>query len=177
LLGAIVKPLLAVLFDTKQNVSQQLQGLACLSHILLYLYRKNKTGFIPGQLYHDLQATIRCAFVTVAQGGHFSPEELLHVFDLGSDNVEQEFAVVRTLTHARTCDVKEFAQRVSHATQLNDTWAKHPEWKRAGVRLNEGTADHMNHTTWAAGGEGNASVKGVDLVSCWKVGRRNAVRA
>lgn len=35
----------------------------------------------------------------------------------------------------------------------------------------------MNHTTWAAGGKGNASVKGVDLVSCWKVGRRNAVRA
>lgn len=165
-------------------MSDLLQDLSCLAHVLLYLYRRNKAALVPGQLFHDLQATVRCAYVTVAQVMHFCPELNVYLFQLGTDNVEQLFSIIRTITHSRNCDTKEFGQRASHACQLADVWARNDGWKKPSDRLGasgvggvEKTEDHNNPTHWDKGLEGNASVNGVNLKSCWLVGRRDAVIA
>ncbi|CAN0451541.1 unnamed protein product [Hapterophycus canaliculatus] len=98
-----------------------------MAHLALSLYRQNKTQFIPGPLYHDLQATIRCAFIVVAQAQEVCPSLLIHLFQLGTDNVENLFAVLRILTHSRTFSYKELCERLAHASQVDETWSRNEE--------------------------------------------------
>ena len=170
-----IKSLLDVLFDYNKNISDLLEGLSCTAHLAFFLWRQNKAAFIPGQLYHDLQQTIRCAFVVVAQAKVVCPTLQIYLFQLGTDNVENLFAILRTMTHARTFSYVELVQRLGHAVQVQDIWSRHPEWGGASKRLRLGTDDHMNTKTWDTGPAGNTSVIGVDLVACWRNGRRNSV--
>lgn len=163
-----------VLFNNKKDISQLLEGLSCMAHLALILYRQNKTGFIPGQLYHDLQTTIRCAFVVVAQAIDICPALLIYLFQLGTDHMEALFAILRTMTHSRTFSYKELCERLAHASQVDETWGRHDDWRRSSRRLLN-TADHMNRATWNLGPPGNSSASGVELVGCWREGRRQAV--
>ncbi|CAM9924000.1 unnamed protein product [Sphacelaria rigidula] len=58
--------LLAELLDCKKGVAELLAGLPCVAHSLLLLYREHKTRYVTGQLYHDMQATIRGVFYVIA---------------------------------------------------------------------------------------------------------------
>ncbi|CAM9585347.1 unnamed protein product [Ectocarpus sp. 4 AP-2014] len=73
-----------------------------MAHLALILLRENASAFITHQLYHDLQQTIRCAYILVAQAQKVCPSLDIYLFQLGTDNVENLFAVLRTLTHSRT---------------------------------------------------------------------------
>ncbi|CAM9214714.1 unnamed protein product, partial [Hapterophycus canaliculatus] len=172
-LAAFVKCLLDVLFNYEKSVSDLLRGLSCMAHLALILFRRNKSEFIPGQLYHDLQATIRCAFMVAAQAKHFCPSLLIYLFLLGTNNLENLFAVLRTMTHSRTFSYKELCEKLAHASQVDETWSRHGEWRRSSRRLLN-SADHMNTTTWDQGPAGNTSLESVDIVRCWQEGRRQA---
>ncbi|CAB1108442.1 unnamed protein product [Ectocarpus sp. CCAP 1310/34] len=64
-LASITEPLLDVLLTPEKTISELLRELARVAFLLLFVYRMNKTRFIPDQLYHDLQATIRVLFYVV----------------------------------------------------------------------------------------------------------------
>ena len=51
--------LLAVLCDPSKTVGELLEGLSCVAHLLLTLFRALGTAIMTGQLYNDLRATIR----------------------------------------------------------------------------------------------------------------------
>lgn len=205
MLAVFIRCLLDVLFDFNKNISELLEGLACMAHLALVLFRENAAAFITRQLYHDVQQTIRCAFILVGQAQKVCPSLDFYLFQLGTDNVENLFAVLRTMTHSRTFSYMELVQRLAHASQLDAVWDRREGWKRPSRRLatkprstaasatpempeqetpatqtmqttgNAKTFDHMNIRTWKLGRKGNKSVGGVDLARCWQKGRRRAV--
>ena len=91
-------------------------------------YQARGTSFIFAQLYHDLQRMVQAPFyicaVYKARGGG-----KLHLYQLGTDQLEMNFNSVRTITHARNCDCLELCQRLQHAEVINSIVAKHPTWK------------------------------------------------
>ena len=164
-----------MLLNPEKSIAQLLRGLARVSFLILFLYRANKTSFVPGQLYHDLQATIRAKFHLVAEAQRCCPHQKLYLWMAGTDGLENLFAVVRCLTHARNVDSKELGERFSAAVQVEHVYEKHRDLKRVSARLN-GSLDHMNTRHWDENGpSNNTSVEGVDLSSCWYDGGRDAV--
>jgi hypothetical protein len=118
------------------------------------------------QLYHDIQATMRCSAVkecyfTVVKVQQHMPQESLYLFQLGTDRLEALFAVLRTLTHNQNFDLLECGHRLSHATHLNQIYQRHPDWKKKAKRL-EGSLDEMNPSSWI----GSVKVADVDVVQC-----------
>lgn len=100
----------------------------------------------------------------------------LFLWQIGTDALENLFAVVRTLTHGSNVDGKELGDRLGAAVALEETYAKHPNWAQKSRRLN-GSIDHMNVRTWSeAGPSGGCDVRGVDVVERWNEGRRAAIR-
>lgn len=170
--AAILEPLLAVLYDPSKGVDQLLQGLSCVSHLLLILFRAHRTSFMTGQLYHDTQAMVRALFHCVRQAQQHCPSEPMFLWQVGTDGLENLFALVRTLTHASNVDAKELADRLGAAVALEEIYNKHPDWTKVSRRLNE-TLDHMNVLTWEKGGP-DCDVRGVDVIACWKGGRADA---
>lgn len=133
---------------------------------------------MTAQLYHDTQATIRASFHCVALAREHCCAQPMFLWQIGTDGLENLFAVARTLTHAGNFDAKEFGDRLSAAVSLEEIYSKRPEWKRVSWRLNE-SLDHMNTRSWLDGGpeggaEGNCDVRNVVLKSCWEGGRRDA---
>ncbi|CAM9922563.1 unnamed protein product, partial [Sphacelaria rigidula] len=100
----------------------------------------------------------------------------LYLWMAGTDGLENLFAVVRTLTHARNVDSKELSERFSAAIGVEQVFEKNAASKRTSKRLN-GTLDHTTTHHWDDNGPvSNTNVRNVDLPSCWYDGRRDAVR-
>lgn len=51
-----------MLLNSEKRFAKLLRGLARVPFLLLFLYRALRTDLIPGQLFHDMQATIRAKF-------------------------------------------------------------------------------------------------------------------
>eukprot|EP00904_Undaria_pinnatifida_P003353 jgi/Undpi1/13018/HiC_scaffold_8.g02681.m1 len=174
--AAIAEDLLAVLCDPAKTVGQLLEGLSRVSHLLLIIFRARRTAFMTGQLYHDLQATIRGIYFCALKVQQHCPAMDLYLWQIGTDALENSFAVVRTLTHASNVDGKELGDRLGAAVALEKIYAKHPNWAKKSRRLND-SIDHMNVKTWSeAGPAGGCDVRGLDVVDCWNYGRRAALR-
>lgn len=177
--AAIAERLLAVLCNPKKTVRELLEGLSCVAHLLLILFRALRTAVMTGQLYHDLQATIRGIFFVVLKVQDHCPATPVFLWQIGTDALENLFAVVRTLTHGGNIDGKELGDRLGAAVALEEIYAKHPSWARKSRRLSLthlGEIDHMNVRTWAeAGPTGSCDVREVRVAACWNQGRRNAI--
>lgn len=174
-LASITEPLLDVLLNPEKTISELLRGLARVAFLLLFVYRANKTRFIPGQLYHDLQATIRALFYVVLEAKVRCPDMKLYLWMIGTDGLENLFALVRTLTHASNVDAKEAIERFGAAIGVEQVYEKHPRWKKLSRRLND-SLDHTNTRHWDDNGPvNNTEVGDVDVRSCWEDGSRDAV--
>lgn len=176
--AVIAEKLLAVLCDPSKTVGELLEGLSCVAHLLLILFRALRTAVMTGQLYHDLQATIRGIFFVVLKVQEHCPAMPVFLWQIGTDALENLFAVVRTLTHASNVDGKELGDRLGAAVALEEIYAKHSGWGKKSRRLALtvfGKIDHMNVRTWAeAGPAGSCDVRGVKVAACWNEGRRIA---
>lgn len=140
------------------------------------LFRMNKTGVIPAQLYHDMQATIRAKYYLVGEAQRRCPNENMYLWMAGTDGLENLFTVVRTLTHARNVDAKELSERFGAAVGVEQVYEKKPELRRTSTRLNG--VDHVSPGQWDKNGPlYNTSVRDVDvdLSSCWYDGTRDAI--
>ncbi|CAM9196785.1 unnamed protein product, partial [Hapterophycus canaliculatus] len=172
---ARLEKLLAPLFDVEKDVATLLEGLSCVAHMQLILFRQHKTNLMTGQLYHDTQATIRAIFFCVIRAKKHCPAEPFFMHQVATDGLENAFAVARTLTHASNFDTKELGDRLGAAVSLEEIYERNPKWKRISKRLN-GSLDHMNVRSWLDGGPdgtapGNCDVRRVDVLECWNGGR------
>ncbi|CAN0485749.1 unnamed protein product, partial [Scytosiphon promiscuus] len=148
---AIAEKLLAVLCDPSKTVGELLEGLSCVAHLLLILFRALRTAAMTGQLYHDLQATIRGIFTVVLKVQEHCPATPVFLWQIGTDALENLFAVLRTLTHASNVDGKELGDRLGAAVALEEIYAKHPGWARTSRRLSlavNGEIYHTNVRSW-----------------------------
>ena len=108
-------------------------------------------------------------FFVVQQAQNLCPGEKMYLWQVGSDDLENLFAVVRTLTHSRNVNLKELGERLGAAVAMQRVYSDHESWRRVSRRLN-GTFDHMDTTTWDKGAAGNTDLRGVDLGSVWESG-------
>ena len=123
-----------------------------------------------------MQATIRAKFHLVSEAKRHCPNEKLYLWMAGTDGLENLFAVVRCVTHARNVDAKELIERFGSAIGVEQVFERHPHLKKPAKRLN-GSLDHVNCRYFDDNGpENNTSVQDVDLPSCWWDGSRDAIR-
>ncbi len=118
LFGIISHLLCSIFRETKISLIDQLVNLSYLSHILLFVYRRQGTSFLTNALYSDIQSTIQDAFVCAAVYIEQNSDLLLFLYMLGTDQLEGLFATIRTLTHASNCDLLELHDRLKIAMQL-----------------------------------------------------------
>jgi hypothetical protein len=85
---------------------------------------------MPIELYHDIQSTIQDAFYAAHIFNRVDSTANLYLYQLGTDQLEELFGVIRTLTHARNCDFLELLQRLVIAYQIETVFNKHLDWKR-----------------------------------------------
>ncbi|CAM9215393.1 unnamed protein product, partial [Sphacelaria rigidula] len=150
-------------------LGELLQGLSCAAHLLLILFRVNGTAFKTSQSYHDIHGTVREIFFVVQRAKVLRPGEKMYLWQVGSDGLENLFAVVRTLTHSRKVDLIDVGKRLGAAVAMERVYSDHEGQRRVSRCLN-GTLDHMNSTTWDKGAAGNTDVRRVDLASVWECG-------
>ena len=61
--------------------------------------------FINNNMYHDMKSTIQDAFIAAEKFNRTKPDEDLLLMLLGTDQLERLFSVIRTMTHAKNCDL------------------------------------------------------------------------
>ena len=177
--AVIAEKLLTVLCNPKKTVLELLEGLSCVAHLLLILFRALRTAVMTGQLYHDLQATIRGIFFVALKVQDHCPATPVLLWQIGTHVLESFCAVVRTLTHGSNIDGKELGDRLGAAVALEEIYAKHPSWARKSRRLSLnhlGEIDHMSVRTWAEDGPaGSCDLRSVKVAACRNAGRRIAI--
>ena len=171
-LNMIVKPLLEIFTKPTLNLFDQLISLAFCSHMLLFIYRKWRKNFLTKDLYCDIQATIQDAFMVVYKFHLKNPNLCVYLYQLGSDNLENIFSIIRTLTHSSSCDLLELVQRYKLAMVIENIYSQHPNWKKAS-RVSSTTTDHCSIASWTGKLDTN-HLSEVNLKSIWKYGRNKA---
>ena len=87
---------------TRVNISlhEQLSSLACMSFLLFFIQRRNKTEFLTYDLYHDIQFTIQDSFWAVylfqKYLNRFDEDLQCFLYQLCTDQLESLFGVIRT---------------------------------------------------------------------------------
>lgn len=173
ILGSVLEGITSLYAKFSADLETILHDLSRVAHLIFYAYRENGTGFVPGPLYYDVQDTIRDVYSTVAKMQLFAPDKPLFLYQLGSDEVEQLFSAVHTMTHDRGCDILQLIVRLQHAATVRALSLKHPEWKaHASRRLNiKDGIDHTSPRHWT----GTLKPGAVDLEKCWNVARIQAL--
>ncbi|TFY65982.1 hypothetical protein EVG20_g5104, partial [Dentipellis fragilis] len=168
--------LLQPLINPDLSLSQQLRSLSKFAHMSFYLYRQHGSSFMSNQLYGDTQALVKAAFVCVARQKALDPSKKFHLYQLGSDRLEEVFGEVRTQTHDRNCDITQLSDRLSTSVDCVDIFNHHPEWNRGHRRISysgrEGV-DHVNPTYF----RGDLVVQNVFLDGSWRSGMHDATDA
>ncbi|KAK7693500.1 hypothetical protein QCA50_003068 [Cerrena zonata] len=161
--------LLDVHINPKLSLPEQLTLLSKHAHLLFALYRLHGSSFLSNQLYSDIQAMVKAAFVCVAQQQILDPSQPFYLYQIASDRLEEMFAEVRTQTHDSNCDISQLAQRLSTAGDLVQLYDEYPEWSRGHRRLKyaEGEGiDHVSPTFF----KGDMVVERVHLNNVWNSG-------
>lgn len=134
LLGTIANGFTVMYAKYQTDLQTILVQLSEFAHILLCIFRQNGTEFIPAQLYYDIQGTIVDVYATVSKALCWCPRKRLILFQLGSDEYEVLFGILRTLTHDRNCDFLQLLERLQHCATLRAMFGKHPEWRTHSAR-------------------------------------------
>lgn len=146
-LNEIMKPLLNIFVNPTINLLDQLTQLAYCSHLMFFIYRKWKNKFLTKDLYLDIQSTIQDAFICAELFNRCDKNAKLYLYQLGTDQLESFFGLVRTVTHNVNCDILELQERIKTILQLESVYLKHPNWKRPS-RVCKSTYDHSSVASW-----------------------------
>ena len=118
-----------------------------MAHLLLVLFRRNGTKFVPAQHYSNTQRMIRGHFWSVATAQVHEIDEYYLFLD-STDPLEQMFGIIRDLHGSGTqFDCIQFEERASAAMSIQAIYSRHPEWQRGSRRLAR-SLDHMNPRAW-----------------------------
>jgi hypothetical protein len=180
LLGALgehlLKPSIGGVNDegTEVSLKDALVSYAAAAFLLLVIFSEMGSAFIPPQLYHDLQSTIKNLYVVVARQLQDPKNEgaaSLLFFLLGTDELEKLFGTLRRLSPGLTFDLLQLIERIGAAALVQSIYAKYPELDPGSRRL-KASKDKVNAGSW----HGKLRVVGEGiLVSCWQEGRRLAL--
>ncbi len=111
-LSAIIEPLLTIFTNPRVNINTQLVGLASCAHLMLFVYRKHKSKFMTLALFLDIQSTIQDAFNAARRFNVKGTIYKLFLFMLGTDQMEELFGNIRTMTHSANCDYLQLIQKL-----------------------------------------------------------------
>lgn len=191
LLGRVYHYFLDTYFNIDLSLNDQLISLSAVAHLVLAIYRSDKGGFIPAQLYFDIMTMVKNVYFSVAKAYVANPSGKFWVILLGTDALETLFGTVRTMVGNDTnVDQLQLTSRISTATLCSSLLAMHPEWDRAAPKrlqisnnplsalsishLSQAAstrgADHISPRTW----KGNVNLAEVSFQASWIRGRRLA---
>ena len=110
-----------------------------------------------------IQDSFWSAFLFQKKSQKFNDGFKLFLYQLGTDQLEALFGVIRTQTHASNCSLYELYQRVNMCLQIEQVYAEHPEW-RQGNRLCVGTTfDRASANSWI----GDLYASDISLPTIW----------
>lgn len=176
LLGDFISAYIEPFTNISLSLSKQLTLLSKCGHLLFALYWFNRSDFLSGQLYYDIQSSIKNAYFCVAKTKELDPTLPFYLLQCGDDRLENHFGTVRTVNHDCNVDLKGLAERSAVAQHVNQIYARFPELNRPPYRLSAtGSAgiDHTNPQSWV----GDVLVENVDLKASWMQGRQEAITA
>ncbi|CUA75805.1 hypothetical protein RSOLAG22IIIB_06086 [Rhizoctonia solani] len=176
LLGELLYAFISPYTVPSMSLLQQVIYLAKCAFILFALFRLDGTRFITGQLYYDIQTTIKTAMFSIAKMQVLAPREPFYLIQLGTDRLENLFGIYRTASHDRNLDILQLAERSSAAQEVDNILAEYPDYDRKPYRLSlkgELGIDHLNPRSWT----GDVRVCNVDLQKSWSAGRVEAEEA
>ncbi|KDN35862.1 hypothetical protein RSAG8_11224, partial [Rhizoctonia solani AG-8 WAC10335] len=169
LLGLFVLPFTA----PSMSLSDQIASLSTCGHLLYALYSIDGPKLLPGQLFYDIQATIKNAIFCTAKTQLLGPDLPFYLLQTGTDRLESRFGTFRTTTSDRNGDILQMCERAASAQHIDEIFAAHPDWNRTPYRLSldgKSGVDHTNPASWI----GDVIVGHVDLHKCWMHGQSQA---
>lgn len=176
LLGKLVGGFAQAFTDIELSLFEQLVLLSQTGHLMFALFRQSKNSFIPGQLYYDVQATIKNAFWCVAKVQIMGLNRTFHLLQCGTDRLENLFSTLRTMTNDRNMDLLQACERAAGSQEVNKIFERQADLNRNTYRLSLGGKDGIDHTnprSW----RGDVVVGNVRLSSAWIQGRDQAAQA
>ncbi|KAG8711009.1 hypothetical protein FRC08_016445 [Ceratobasidium sp. 394] len=165
LLGAFITPYT----DLTMSLAEQLSNLSKCAHLLFALYRLDSTRLISGQLYYDIQASIKNVFFCVGKTQLVNSHLPFYLLQTGDDRLESRFGTYRTCTNDRNGDLLQLSERAAAAQHIDDIFSAHPSWNRLPYRLSVDGRSGIDHTN-PRSCTGDVIVGHVDLYSSWMLG-------
>ena len=143
------------------SVSEYLERCSRLSHMLFFLFRKNKTKFCAAQNYRNWQDTVKNMFVNVALAKvHGIPN--FWFFLNTNKRKEQLFGILRSCGRGNVnFDCLDLRDRLGDAVLIQWIYSEHPEWDKSARRVTN-TIDRKNVNSW----RGDTEVANIDLADC-----------
>ncbi|KAF8604516.1 hypothetical protein BDV93DRAFT_440356, partial [Ceratobasidium sp. AG-I] len=168
-LGAFIRPYTS----PEMSIAEQVASLAKCGFLLYALYRIDGNKFLPGQLFYDIQVSIKNAIFCIAKTQVVDRDLPFYLLQTGTDRLESRFGTYRTTTTDRNGDILQMCERAASAQHIDEIFSAHPNWNRAPYRLSlDGRSgiDHTNPASWT----GDVIVGHVDLLTSWLLGRSQA---
>lgn len=173
LLGELVSSFARPFTDPTMALDEQVSSLVKCAHILFALYRIDGAKFLPGQLYYDMQASIKNAIFCIAKTQLVDSTLPFYLLQTGTDRLETRFGTYRTTTTDRNGDLKQMCDRAAGAQLVDEVFSAYPSWNRAPYRLSHNGrsgVDHTNPSSWL----GDVVVGNTNLSLSWECGRSQA---
>ena len=122
------------------GVADILEAVSTAARILLRLFRKFGSSFIPTQLYNDLMETSKKTF---------KRDQPFFVVSLGTENY---FNLSRSTHNTGSMDCLEIINRSQWIHAVSDVLVYHPDWKtkHSGPKRLSVTLDHSNIAQWSS---------------------------
>jgi hypothetical protein len=170
----LLKPLLGGVDDKGAEVSLEdaLVSYAAAAFLLFVIFSEMGSAFIPPQLYHDLQSTIKNLYVVVArqlQDPKNNGVANILFFLLGTNELEKFFGTLRRMSPGLTFDLLQMLERMTAAAKVEGIYAQYPHLDPGSRRL-EGSTDKVNSISWR--GELTMDGDTAKMDSCWLRGMR-----
>lgn len=136
----LLKPLIGGVDDKETEVSlvEALVSYAAAAFLLFVIFSEMGTDFIPSQLYHDMQSTIKSTYVLVArqlQDPKNKGVASLLFFLLGTDEVEKLFGTLRRLSPGLAFDILQLLDRIGAAARVQAIYGQFPHLDPGSRRL------------------------------------------
>ena len=151
-------------------MSEYLERCSRLSHMLFFLFRKNKPDFCAVKNYRNWQDTVGNMLVNVALAQEHGITDF-YFFLNSNKRIEQLFGISRSTRRGNlNFDCLDLRDRLGDAVLIQWIYSEHPEWDRSVRRLTN-TVDRKNtHLR-----RGDTKVANVDITKCWNEGKTWAV--
>eukprot|EP00918_Siedleckia_nematoides_P045962 GHVU01100791.1.p1 GENE.GHVU01100791.1~~GHVU01100791.1.p1 ORF type:complete len:519 (-),score=65.79 GHVU01100791.1:902-2458(-) len=169
ILNQICRCILAPL-STSTSLQEQLQQLSTLGHLIGFLFSLHGKYFIPTPLYHDTQSYIKAAYVLTARGKVLDDPFELFLSQVGDDQLEELFGVVRTTDHNSGVTTNQLETKLTISAQVNSILSRHPQWRPADRRRGASVGDIIRPRHCTA----TVTCGDVDVASAWRTGRLTA---